>query len=152
MTAYNQTLTCACAFAAEGRIEEWIHTYLCSDGHNKPFSDGLKLAKRFYIGPVQMPLALFRRCCGPEEDMKWRTDVESFRQHVAFLETAVQNNADLPPLLIQYGSDGFTLTDGNHRWEAYHRIGLETCSVIVWGTGKADEAAFRLAYEAYLKN
>ena len=67
MPAYDRTLTTARAFAAEGRLEEWIHAYLLTDGHNKPFSDGLKLDKRFYIGPLEMPLALFTRCCGPED-------------------------------------------------------------------------------------
>lgn len=48
--------------------------YLLEDGRNVPFSDGLKLFERYYIGPVKMPLELFHRCTGPEENMKYRID------------------------------------------------------------------------------
>lgn len=37
----------------------------------KEFSDGLKLFDRYFMGPVKMPLNLFKRCCGPEENMRW---------------------------------------------------------------------------------
>ena len=45
---YSTTLSCAQSWAQEGKLEEWIHTYLLGDGHNKPFSDGLKLCDRIY--------------------------------------------------------------------------------------------------------
>ena len=150
MTTYNRTLTAARAFAAEGRLEEWIHTYLCSDGHNKPFSDGLKLDKRFYIGPLEMPLSLFTRCCGLEETMQWQVHPEVFEKHVSPLEAAVRAHADLPPLIVQFTQDGFTLNDGNHRFEAFRRAGVETYAVIVWGTAPADQERFLQKYKQYL--
>lgn len=71
---YSCTLTSAKSYAQQGKLEDWVHMYLMSDGHNKDFSDGLKLFDRYYIGPVKMPLNLFERCCGPEETMKWRVE------------------------------------------------------------------------------
>lgn len=150
MTPYAQTLTTARAFAAEDRLEEWIHTYLCSDGRNKPFSDGLRLDKRFYIGPLEMPLTLFTRCCGPEESMQWRVDPEIFDRHVTSLEAAVRDHADLPPLIVQFTEAGFTLNDGNHRLEAFHRTGVDSCAVIVWGTSLSDRKRFLREYGQYL--
>ncbi|MBR4959751.1 MAG: ParB N-terminal domain-containing protein [Clostridia bacterium] len=150
MLAYDRTLTTARAFAEAGRIEEWIHAYLCSDGHNQPFSDGLKLEKRFYIGPVTMPLHLFTRCCGPEETMKWRVDAEGFHRRVSVLADAIRSHADLPPLIVQYTAEGFTLTDGNHRYEAYKQCGITEVAVILWGTGQADERSLRGLYHEYL--
>lgn len=150
MLTYNQSLTTAQAFANVGRIEEWIHIYLCSDGHNKAFSDGLKLDKRFFLGPLRMPLNMFKRCCGPEETMKWQVDAVSFDRHVTTLTKAILAHTNLPPLIIQYTSDGFTLTDGNHRWEAYNRLGITEAAVIIWGTGQSDEEAFRKFYNKYL--
>lgn len=147
---YDRTLTTAKAFANAGRIEEWIHAYLCSDGHNKPFSDGLKLDKRFFKGPVTMPLNLFTRCCGPEETMKWQVDSNSFELRVSALAEAIQSHADLPPLIVEYTAAGFVLTDGNHRWEAYNRCGITECAVILWGTGKADEERLCSLYHEYL--
>ena len=61
---YDRTLTSALAFSKEGRLEEWIHLYLTSHGNNLPFSQGLKTLPRHYLGPVQMPITLFRRDCG----------------------------------------------------------------------------------------
>ena len=150
MTAYDRTLTTARAFAAEGRLEEWIHTYLCSDGHNQPFSDGLKLDKRFYIGPLDMPLSLFTRCCGPEETMKWQVHPDGFEKHVSTLEDAIRAHADLPPLIVQFTEEGFTLNDGNHRLEAFRRVGVETYAVIIWGTLPSDEERFRREYRPYI--
>lgn len=150
MPAYDRTLTTARAFAAEGRLEEWIHAYLLTDGHNKPFSDGLKLDKRFYIGPLEMPLALFTRCCGPEDTMQWQVHPEAFERHVAALEAAVREGADIPPLIVQFSEGHFTLNDGNHRFEAFHRAGVETYAVILWGTGQADEEELRRKYGRYL--
>ena len=49
---YVGSLTSALEYGRTGRIEEWIHEYLLSDGNNKAFSDGLSLQKRYYIGPV----------------------------------------------------------------------------------------------------
>lgn len=56
---YSCTLTSAKNYAKQGKLEEWIHMYLLSDGHNKDFSDGLKLFDRYYIGPINMPLSFF---------------------------------------------------------------------------------------------
>lgn len=50
-----------------GLLEEWAHTYLLFERKNKPFSDGLYLEERYFIGPVSMPLCLFKRSSGPEK-------------------------------------------------------------------------------------
>lgn len=161
MLTYNRTLTNARQFAAEGRLEEWIHAYLCSDGHNKPFSDGLRLEKRFYLGPMEMPLSLFTRCCGPEASMQWQVDEDSFRKHTDSLADAIRNHADLPPLIVQFTAEPpsetggnatgrFTLNDGNHRFEAFRQVGIRQYSVIIWGTSPADREQFLTGYSQYL--
>lgn len=63
------TLATALQFAEEGKIEEWIHLFLNCESNNVPFSEGLRLEKRFFIPPVKMPLNQFTRCCGPEKYM-----------------------------------------------------------------------------------
>ena len=52
---YKCTLSSAVNYAQNGKLEEWIHSYLLSDGHNKEFSDGLKLFDRYFIGPGKYP-------------------------------------------------------------------------------------------------
>lgn len=154
---YSSTLTSAKNYAEHGKLEEWIHQYLLSDGHNKDFSDGLKLFDRYYIGPVNMPLSFFRRCCGPEKDMKWRIESKWFEQHVAKLEEIIKQENDMPPLIVHYFTDennkdgAFELNDGNHRLEAYSRLGIKEYDVIIWITEKSEYDLFLSKYREYVK-
>lgn len=151
---YKCALSSAREFAAHGRLEEWIHAYLLSDGRNKEFSDGLKLFDRQYLGPVKMPLSLFTRCCGPEAHMKWRINEEWFEKHVSELQEVIKRESDMPPLIVHYliedGEDHFELNDGNHRLEAYRRLGIDEYEVIVWITEKEEADLFSQKYSQYL--
>lgn len=147
---YECSLSSARAYAREGKIEDWIHLYLMSDGHNKEFSDGLKLFDRYFIGPIKMPLSLFCRCCGPEDNMKYRINEEWFEKHVTDLENVIKAVKDMPPLIVNYANGYFELNDGNHRFEAYSRLGIKEYYVIVWITEKIDYELFLSEYKEYL--
>lgn len=151
MMEYENTLSSAISYARNGKLEEWVHTYLLSDGHNKEFSDGLKLFDRYFLGPVKMPLCLFKRCCGPEEDMKWRILKDSFEKKVHALEQAISTEEDMPPLIVHYVQGEFELNDGNHRLEAYSRLGIEEYYVIVWITEKEEYVMFMEQYAKYMQ-
>lgn len=151
MMEYKCTLSSACSYAKNHKLEEWVHTYLLSDGHNKEFSDGLKLFDRYFLGPVKMPLSLFHRCCGPEDNMKWKINAEWFEKHVAELENVIKTEKDMPPLIVHYVGDGFELNDGNHRLEAYSNLGIQEYYVIVWITEKDEYERFLDRYSQYLE-
>lgn len=148
---YRCSLSSAKSFAQAGRLEEWVHSYLLSDGHNKEFSDGLKLLERRYFGPVEMPLELFERCCGPEAHMKFRVDKVWFEKHVAELTEAVWANRDMPPLIAHYVDDGFELNDGNHRFEACRRLGIKAYPFIIWITEEDECREFIEKYGRFLQ-
>lgn len=148
---YKCALSSAKEYSAAGKLEEWVHTYLLSDGNNKEFSDGLRLFDRFFIGPVKMPLKLFTRCCGPEENMKYRVNGEWFEYHVNELAEVIRKEKDMPPLIVHYVDGGFELNDGNHRYEAYSRLGIEEYYVIVWITEKYEYDDFIKKYSDYLQ-
>lgn len=148
---YKNTLASAVGYARNGKLEDWVHAYLLSDGHNKPFSDGLKLFDRYFLGPVKMPLSLFSRCCGPEPEMKWVVSAESFEKKVAALMRVIQAQTDLPPLIVHYVDGAFELNDGNHRLEAYDRLGIDAYYVIVWITEKEEYADFMAQYGSYME-
>lgn len=148
---YKSTLSSAVGYAGNGKLEEWIHTYLLADGHNKEFSDGLKLFDRYFLGPVKMPLSLFKRCCGPEEDMKWVIPKENFERKVNELMEVIGKEKDMPPLIVHYVDGVFELNDGNHRLEAYSRLGIIEYYVIVWITEKAEYTEFVEKYGKYLE-
>lgn len=139
---YARTLTSAREHAAQGRLEDWIHAYLLSDGRNEPFSQGLRRAPRQYMGPLTLPLALLERCCGPEPDMRFQVDARGFEAHVAELMRAVEAGEDMPPLIVNYAAGAFTVNDGNHRLEAYKRLGRSECAAIVWTSAPQDAAEF----------
>ena len=148
---YKNTLSSAVGYARNGKLEEWIHTYLLSDGHNREFSEGLKLFDRYFLGPVKMPLSLFERCCGPEEGIKYRIPKENFEIKVAQLQEVIKAETDLPPLIVNYYKGKFELNDGNHRLEAYSRLEIGEYYVIVWITDKEDYTDFMAKYSGYME-
>lgn len=150
MLTYTATLSCAKQYAEAGKIEEWVHAYLLADGNNKEFSDGLKLFDRYFIGPVTMPLSLFPRCCGPEENMRYKIPEEWFEKHVKHLQDIIKTAEDMPPLIVHYAEHEFELNDGNHRSEAYKRLGITEYPVIVWMTEKSEYEEFMQKYGHYL--
>ena len=141
---YKCSLSSAKEFSEAGKLEDWVHSFLLSDGHNKAFSDGLKLFNRYYLGPVTMPLSLFSRCCGPEENIKYQVSEEWFEKRVQALKEKLKSNDDMPPLIVHFVDHGFELCDGNHRFEALTQLGVKEYPVIVWITEK-DE------YEEFIK-
>ncbi|MBQ8512609.1 MAG: ParB N-terminal domain-containing protein [Clostridia bacterium] len=151
---YRGTGASAREFARYGQLEDWIHAYLTTDGRNKPFSDGLKLLPRHYIGPISMPLSLFPRICGPEDCMKYRVDEAGFEARVTGIMQAMENGADLPPMIVHYvvenGVPAFELTDGNHRHEACVRLGLERFDVVVWITEDTEAERFLRDFGEYI--
>lgn len=144
-------LSSAMDYAKNGQLEKWIHLYLSKegDGRNPAFSEGLKLFKRYYLGPVKMPLSMFTRCCGPEDSMEWFESKEVFDKRVGDLQKAISENADMPPLIVNYVDGGFVLNDGNHRFEAYLRLGISEYYVIIWITEEDEYIDFTEKYPEY---
>jgi len=151
MLKYSGTLSSARAYAGAGKLDAWIHLYLNEDGRNIPFSDGLKLLDRYYISPAVFPLSFFRRCAGPEPEMKYQIDKDWFEIHVAQLEKAIRENEDMPPLIVHYADGEFELNDGNHRHRACENLGISSVWAIVWITREDEYADFMRKYGEYVK-
>ena len=152
MLKYSATLSSAKAYAEAGKLDAWIHLYLNSDGHNIPFSDGLKKFDRHYISPALFPVSLFTRCTGPEEGMKYRHDPEWWEYRVKETEKRVQADDDMPPLIVHYADGEFELNDGNHRHKAYENLGIDKAWAVVWITEDAELEDFMAKYGEYVKN
>lgn len=155
---YQDTLSSAQEWSRQGLLEEWVHTYLLSDGHNKPFSDGLKIVDRIFLGPIKMPLSLFHRCTGPvEEGLKFQVHPVVWENHVRQLMEVIPHEPDIPPLIVHYlipegeTMGEFELNDGNTRWEAYKRLGIKDAHVIVWITDRDEYDQFIERYGEYVK-
>ena len=152
MLKYSATLSSAKAYGEAGKMDAWIHLYLNEEGRNIPFSDGLKLFARYYFSPALFPVSLFKRCAGPEPEMKYRIDKDWWEQRVAGLEKSIQDDPDMPPLLVHYVDGEFELNDGNHRHKAYENLGIENAWVIIWITEKEELDDFMEKYGGYVKD
>ena len=152
MLKYSATLSSAKAYGEAGKMDAWIHLYLNEEGRNIPFSDGLKLFARYYFSPALFPVSLFKRCAGPEPEMKYRIDKDWWEQRVAGLEKSIQDDPDMPPLMVHYVDGEFELNDGNHRHKAYENLGIENAWVIIWITEKEELDDFMEKYGGYVKD
>ena len=138
---FEPTLKSALEYGKQNNIEEWVHEYLCGEGDNKGFSDGLKLFERYYKGPELMSLDLFKRCYGPEPGMKFSIREDDKEQIKWFwlntggiMERYRTGNWNMPPLIIEYYDGEYEISDGNHRLEALKMLGVKEYWVILWGT------------------
>ena len=138
---FEATLKSAMEYGRQNRLEEWVHEYLCGEGDNKGFSDGLKLEAREYEGPKLMNLDLFERCYGPEPGMKYGIKPDDTEQIKWFwlntggiLEKYRAGGWDMPPLIIEDYNGEYELNDGNHRLEALNILGVKEYWVILWRT------------------
>jgi len=133
-------------------VEAWVHAFLRNDGGNVPFSDGLKLEERSYIGPMTLSLNLFERCCGPEAHMKYIVDRDGFENYIGNMIKSFESGWEMPPLIINYSKGKFELNDGNHRFEALCRCNIQEYPVVIWTTGEEDKNQFIKAFENYLRD
>ncbi|MGD0058540.1 MAG: ParB/Srx family N-terminal domain-containing protein [Verrucomicrobiia bacterium] len=119
-------------YAHNGQLEDWIDVFLRADGNNVLLADGLKKRKRYWIGPVQFPLKRLMRCCGPEEEMEYRESLENWNTKVDALIQHIKSEGELAPVIAQYGNGTFSIRDGNHRFGAYEKLGLEKYWALIW--------------------
>lgn len=143
MNSIEFNLKSAIIFGERGKIEQWIHGFLCGEGDNRPFSNGLKLSKRYYIGPIKISLNKFNRCCGPEDHMKYTIYKDAFEYRVNKMMDEIKSGWDIPPLIINYSNGVFELNDGNHRNEALKRSNITEYYAIIWITDEEDLNNFR---------
>ncbi len=119
--------------AAAGQIDGWVDAFLTdSRGANLPMALGLRKQRRWWIGPVLIPLASLTRICGPEPEMEYHTSVEAWEAKVASIVAAATDPEALPPLILEYRYTSLGLCDGNHRHEALRRRGEECVWAFVW--------------------
>jgi len=126
-------LKTAQAYASDDILEEWIHAYLTTgEWANPDFSDGLKLQKRWWVGPVEVSLEILTRCCGPEPEMAYRMNPVDWDRRVTKIADNLVDVTQLPPLIIEYQASTLRIADGNHRHEAIRRKGWSRCWVLIW--------------------
>lgn len=119
-------------YAEQGNIEAWIHDYLRNEGNNIPLSDGLKLRKRYWLGPLEVKLTSLKRIVGPEPYNEYVESEENWNRRVEAIALRLQQGWDMPPLIIENQGGVLGVRDGNHRMGALEKSGRKSCSVLIW--------------------
>ena len=125
-----------------GKLEEWVHAYL-NTGHwaNPALSEGLKLQKRWWRGPLELPLTEIHRCVGPEPGMEYLVSEVYWEGRIQPMADSILAAGltayDLPPFIVEYGKE-FSIRDGNHRCGAFERLGWKTAWVLIWYDRESD--------------
>lgn len=132
------TVSEAIEFSNKGTIEEWVHLFLTKIGDNKDLSEGLKLEKRYWVGPILIKLDRLKRCMGPENDMEFTDSVENWEKHILRFQKLINDGWDMPPLIVQNIDGELSVRDGNHRLEALIREGYEEFWTIIWDSERQD--------------
>lgn len=136
---FERNIHGACNAAAMGRIDEWVNEFLTSGvGANPPMAIGLRKQRRWWIGPIPVPVNSLTRLCGPEPDMLYRQSLEGWERRVTAIMTGAPEH--LPPLILEYrGPDApLGMCDGAHRHEALRRLGVSHVWVLIWCNSEAD--------------
>ncbi len=135
-------LTPALEAARRGQIEAWVHEFLLGVGRNAPFSEGLKLQPRFWLGPLEMPLDALEICCGPDPDLEYVVDADGFERHVTGMADSLAEGWKPAPLIASYDAGKLSIRDGNHRYAALRRSGVERYWVVVWFNSPQEQRAY----------
>jgi hypothetical protein len=117
-------------------IEGWIHDYLNGAGRNVPMARGLRRRRRWWIGPVAVPVVELSRIVGPEPGMPYPRAPEDWEPRLAGIERSLRRGWDVPPVIVDAcHTDALLVADGNHRFEAQRQMGRDA----VWSLLFFDE-------------
>jgi len=126
-------------YAREGRIEEWVHRYLTTGGWANPeFSEGLKKDKRWWYGPVEVPLASLSPAVGTAPGMEYQVGEEYWQGVTGRMALTLTDPLSLPPLIVEYRNGELSIRDGNTRHGAMLLQGWSKCWVIFWYNSESD--------------
>jgi hypothetical protein len=125
-------------YSQEGQLEKWVDEFLRGEGKNIPFADGLKKEKRYWYGPIEFPLNKLTRCCGPEEEMRYKVSQEHWERKTGEMRKHIESGGEFPPLIAEYKNKILTVNDGNHRMGAYEKLGLKKAWIIFWCSSEKD--------------
>ena len=88
-----------------GGIDAWIARYLSvAPWANEGLRRGLRLQRRFWLGPLRMSLSRLVRCCGPEPAMEYIVPAKDWDRWIAGLAARLGDCADVPPWIVEWRS------------------------------------------------
>ena len=126
----------ALEYSNRNEIDKWLQLFLRDTsgkypGDNFPLADGLLLEERFYVGPILLELDKLETV-RIEKDIDDYNDLKYYEEVVEDMSSNYKDY-NFPPLIVEYKDDKLYLTDGNHRYSALRKLGIDKYYVIIWG-------------------
>lgn len=126
-------------YVREGRLEKWVHRYLMTGNWANPgLSEGLKLKKRWWNGPLEVELTALSRAVGPEIGMEYPVAEAYWQNRISKMAQSLTDPRAIPPLIVQYRNGELSVRDGNTRHGAMCLKGWSTCWVFIWYDTESD--------------
>lgn len=133
LISYEFSITEAQKFEARGILHEWLQSFLReSSSPNIKLADALLKDGVEIEGLRQLELNQLTRLAGPEPGAFYKKDSLIWNAEIEFLKCAIQNGAELPPLVVRRSSTNLYIEDGNHRHDALTRLGELTAVSVVF--------------------
>jgi hypothetical protein len=124
--------------SSEGKIEEWIHSFLYTSGRNVVLSDGLKKDNRYWVGPLEIDLSLLTRIQGPTDEANKNEIEEKWSNRVSPMITDLSAGWQPAPLIAEYKEENLIIRDGGHRLYALKKAGYLKYWVIIWANSEEE--------------
>ncbi len=117
--------------AERDELDDWVARFLASPGSdNAALAEQLTESRRWWLGPLQLPIDQLHRLAGPaDHPVVEAVDEDDWRDDVDDLADRVDDDWEPPPSVVSYRKGQLVLEDGNHRVEAMRRAGKE----LIWG-------------------
>ena len=121
------------AAAERDALDDWVARFLASPGSdNAPLAHQLTQARRWWLGPVLLPLDQLHRLAGPPGDpVLCPVDEDYWRDDVEELADRVDGDWEPPPVIVTHQDGQLLLEDGNHRVEGLRRAGRDQVWAVV---------------------
>lgn len=141
MTGFDDSVDGARRAREDDELAAWVEEFLASDGSdNAELGEQLRAAKRFWLGPIELPFDRLNRLAGPPDQPTLDRLDDDDLETVEEMAESLDDGWEPAPLVVSYRDDQLVVEDGNHRIEGLRRSGRTTYWSVV-GFDDADQRA-----------
>jgi hypothetical protein len=119
--------------AERDQLDDWVEDFLSSPGSdNAPLGEELVRKRRWWSGPVLLPIDQLARLAGPaDHPVVQPVDEDDWRDDVRDMASKIEGGWEPPPVVVTCRGDQYVLEDGNHRVEALRQAGRDEAWSVV---------------------